>query len=91
MLLPDPHFGFHRHAGTKLSSPCLVGFKAEPHGNSLHDFHIVAGGVFRRQNTGDGAGAAADIFHIAFENPVSARRCATPLSGPAEILPIAFL
>ena len=53
--------------GRKRSRPVLIGFEAQAHRDALHHLDVVAGGVFRRQDAGDGAGAAADVLDVAFK------------------------
>jgi hypothetical protein len=64
---PDADVRFHGHAGAQAIEPVLIGFEAQAHGDALHHLDVVAGGVFRRQDAGDRAGAAADGFDVAFK------------------------
>ena len=64
-LISNPDLGLDRHAGTQLVILVCTGFEDDLHRNALHDFHVVAGGVFRRQQAEARAAGAGDAVDLA--------------------------
>src|SRR5580698_7256385 len=43
----------------------LIGIEPDSHRNTLYNFHIIAGGIFRRKKAKPGAGCSTDRFNSA--------------------------
>src|ERR1700728_2812870 len=67
MSTPDAYVRLYRHARAQPIESVLIGFEAQAHWDALHHFHVVAGGIFRRQDASNRAGAAADGLDVAFK------------------------
>src|ERR1700722_18191115 len=71
MLVPDlPPYAdvrLHGHSRAQAVQTALIGFETQAHGYTLHHLHVVAGGIFRRQDAGHRSGAAADGLDVAFK------------------------
>ncbi len=61
----NPDLGRHRHAGTQLVIVVRARIEHDLDRNALHDFHVVSGGIFRRQQAEAGAAGAGDAVHLA--------------------------
>src|ERR1700722_19082962 len=67
MLTPDAYVRLHGHSRTQAIQTVLIGFETHANRDALHHLDVVPGGVFRRQDAGNGARAAADVLDVAFE------------------------
>ena len=45
----------------------LARIEHDLHGNALHHLHVIAGGVFRRQQAEARAAGAGDAIHVPFD------------------------
>src|ERR1700722_19850610 len=64
--LTYPDLGFHRHAGAEFVVFVGSRLKHNLYRDALHDFHVIAGGVFGRQQAEAGAAGAGDAINFAF-------------------------
>src|SRR5438132_8482891 len=64
------HLRNHRHARTQQAFAIRVGLELNAHGNALHDFHVIAGRIFRRKETRFRSGRATDGRHVSLPIPV---------------------
>jgi hypothetical protein len=53
------------HAGPKLTIAILAGLKNYLYRNPLNNFHVVAGGILRREQTEERAGRPRDAVYLA--------------------------
>src|ERR1700685_861323 len=60
--LTDPDFGFHRHAGAEFVVFISSRLEHNLDRNALHHFHVVASGIFGRQQAEAGAAGAGDAI-----------------------------
>src|ERR1043166_6383614 len=77
LLHPDLRLDGHSRAEAIEAALILV--EADADGQTLDHFHEIAGGVFRRQQTGDRACRGGQILHVAVEihtEPVDMDACA---------------
>src|SRR6516162_2635628 len=57
------HRRHHRHSRTQKMLRVLPFFKSDLHRNPLHDFHIIAGRVLRRQQAGPAGSGCAEAVN----------------------------
>ena len=65
--------GDDRHAGTQAVIGILAGFEHDLDRHALHDLHVVAGGVFGRQQAELRAGRGGDAVDVALERAAAER------------------
>src|SRR5271163_5136532 len=58
-------FGFDGHAEAQVVIAVLSLIENDFYGDALDDFHVIAGGVFGRQQAGARAAGAGDAVHVA--------------------------
>src|SRR6185295_1165096 len=73
ITLPLLHSDFdqHRHAGPELALDLLAFIENNFHRNALHHFHVITGGVFRRQQAESCARSVSNAVHMPLENAAS--------------------
>src|SRR5512139_1711046 len=64
IVLPDHHRGHDRHAGPQQVLGVLSFLEHDLHRDPLHDLHVVAGGVFGRQQAEPRPGRGRDAVHV---------------------------
>ncbi len=74
------HFGFDRHARRQHVPGLLI--EDDFYGNALHDFDIITGGVFRREQTEDSASAILNAVDMPAKLVIGIR-----IDGDADRLP----
>src|SRR5580658_4429547 len=62
-VLLDINFGNYGHTGPQPVVVILVRFQVDAYGKALHDLHIVAGCVLRREQAQARAAGAGDSRH----------------------------
>src|SRR4051812_23456088 len=61
--LAHAHFRRYGHAGTQKMVRILSRIQSNSHGNSLHYFDVVSGGIFWRQQTEFSAASSGDALN----------------------------
>src|SRR6202030_4842059 len=64
----EVYVGHDVHAGPKLTIPVLARLENDFYRNPLHNFHVVAGGVLRREQTEERACRARNAVHVALHS-----------------------
>src|SRR5215467_12819118 len=65
--LPHPHCRYHGHPRAQLIQSRLASVESDAHGQALHDLHVVAGRIFRRQHAVASAGGSWQTLDSSFE------------------------
>src|SRR5277367_2463277 len=68
--LADPDYRFDGHAGMQTIQAGLVPSQTNSHRQTLHHFHVVAGGVFRWKHAVDGACRSGHALDETVEFPI---------------------
>src|SRR5215469_15589377 len=62
--LADINLRNHRHARPQTMILVLAGIDIDAHRNALHDFHVIAGRIFRREQAETGARSPPYALHF---------------------------